>query len=242
MRRTGFQTIICLLQLAFLNNCVYPQYYSRNNYYKQGPQYNDAQLWENIYVERNLTHKLNWHINEEGKLTENFTIPSYIYTDLGLTYKFRKYLHFTIAYVPIMNRLPTDFVSYEHQLYFDGVLRIKYRHFVFYDREMLQEQFNNVFTSPVWNIPFYYLRSKLTVKYKLGLRYVPYLAAELYYHINNNQYNGLQADHVRCFAGCFYRLNTVNELELYYMIEPYFNVPWSQTFFVVGLGFAHDLY
>ncbi len=234
--------LLLLLLWALGNRELLAQKYLVPTSYRGGPEYNDAQLWENIYVEKNLTLKWNWHINEEGKLTENMTLPSYIYTDLGLTYKYKKYLHFTVAYVPIADRLMTGFVSYEHQFYFDYVLKVKYRHFIFYSREMIQTQYNNIYTSATWNVPYNYLRSKVTVKYRLGLRYVPYVATEFYYHINANQYDGVQFDHARYFAGCFYRMDAVNELELYYMIEPYFNIPAANTNFVIGLGFAHNLY
>ncbi len=214
------------------------------NYYG-GPVYNDAQLWQNIYVEKPLTQKWLWHINEEGKLTENMTLPSYIYTDLGLSYKFRRYLHISFSYVPIANVLPTNFIEWEHQIYIDYVLKLKCGNFILYDREMFQEQYNNVYVSKEWNVPYNYLRTKFTVKYKLGLRLIPYVATEFYYHCNNDfypHYEGKQFDHIRYFAGCFYKLDKTNELEVYYLIENYFNIPAAYTDFVIGIGYAHDLY
>jgi hypothetical protein len=211
--------------------------------YNGGPRYNDAQLWQNIYFEKNLTQKVNIHINEEGRITENITLPSYIYLDLGITYKPKKYLHFTIAYVPIANRLRTDFISYRHQFYFDVVVKMKFHHFVFYDRQMVQMQYNDINRAKNWEIPSYYLRNKVTVKYKSGeSRYIPYIAAELYYQINANQYNGMQSDRMRYYAGCFYELDKVNQLELYYLMEPHYNIPASFTNFVIGIGYAHNLY
>jgi hypothetical protein len=220
----------------------FSQTYTAGSKYTAGPNYNDAQFWENIYIERDLTQKFNFHINEEGRVTENMTLPSYIYADLGLTYKFKKYLHFTIAYVPIAKRLPTDFVSYSHQFYFDIVLRIKYHHFIFYERQMFQSQYADINKSALWNIPYYYLRNKITIKYKYR-HYIPYVATELYYHDNYNQYNGMQTDRMRYYLGCFYQLkNKLNELELYYLIEPHFNIPASFTNYIIGIGYAHNLY
>ena len=73
--------------------------------------HDDAQLWQNIYFEKNLTRKFNIHINEEGRLTENYSRPSYIYADIGLTYKAGKYLHLSAAWVPIAKRQNNDLLS-----------------------------------------------------------------------------------------------------------------------------------
>ena len=212
--------------------------------YRGGPNYNDAQFWQNIYIEKELTKKFNIHVNEEGRVTENMTLPSYIYADLGLTYKPKKYLHLMLAYVPIAKRLQTDFVSYNHQFYFAFVFKIEYHHFVFYERQMFQSQYGDINKSANWNIASYYLRNKITVKYKQHKHdgYTPYIAAELYYHDNYNQYNGMQSDRMRYFVGCFYHLNKINEIELYYLIEPHYNIPASFTNYIIGIGYAHDLY
>jgi hypothetical protein len=214
--------------------------FSQKNYYS--PKYDDAQFWQNIYVETYLTHKLNIHINEEGRITENITRPSYIYADLGITYKFKKYLHFTLAYVPIASRLQTDFISYRHQFYFDWVLKLKYKHFIFYYRQMTQSQYDDVNRKATWNIASYYLRDKITIKYKTPTNYIPYVATEIYYHANYNQYNGTQTDHARYYVGCFYKLNKVDVFELYYLIEPYFHIPSPYTNYIIGIGYAHNLY
>lgn len=231
---------IKILFLILFISSEYQSLFSQN--YKGGPNYNDFQTWENIFIEKKITRRFNIHINEEGRITENASLPSYIYTDLGLTYKFRKYLRFTIAYVPIAKRLPTDFISYEHQFYVDFVIKIKYRNFIFYERQMVQSQYNDINRSATWNIPTYYLRNKITIKYTSATHYVPYIAAELYYHDNYNQYDGVGNDRMRYYAGCFYELNKVDQLELYYLIEPHFNIPASFTNFIVGVGFAHCLY
>jgi hypothetical protein len=230
-----FKFLITILFLTWCTNSLFSQNYNG------GSNYNDAQFWQNIYIEKDLTQKFNFHVNEEGRITENMTLPSYIYADLGLTYKFKKYLRFTLAYVPIAKRLQTDFVSYNHQFYFDFVIKIKYHHFIFYERQMFQSQYGDINKSAIWNIPSYYLRNKITIKYK-HRRYIPYVAAELYYHDNYNQYNGMQSDRMRYYAGCFYELNKLNQIELYYLIEPHYNIPASFTNYIIGVGYAHNLY
>lgn len=203
---------------------------------------NDAQLWQNIYIEKNITRRFLVHINEQGRLTENLSIPSYIYADLGLTYKVSKHIHLSLAYVPIAKRLNVDFVSFRHQFYFNFVLKYKYRHFVFYDRQMIQNQYNDINRSANWNIPNYYLRNKITIKYNSDTRFTPYIAEEQYFDWNDNHRNGMQFDKGRYFAGCFYEINLLDVFELYYLIEKHFNITQPFTNYVIGIGYSHVFY
>lgn len=205
-------------------------------------QNDDAQFWENIYLEKNLTQRWALHVNEEGRLTNNFTSPNYIYADFGLTYKVNKHIHCTAAYVPIAKKLPTGFVSFRHQMYIDAVFKFKFHHFTIYDRQMFQNQYNDILHSSDWNIPSYYIRNKVTVKYKTKSRVTPYMAEELYFEWDNSKKNSNQIDRIRYFAGLFYRLNGINELEAYYLIEPHFHSRQAYTNWIIGLGFSHTLY
>jgi hypothetical protein len=205
-------------------------------------QNNDAQFWENIYLEKNLTQRWAGHLNEEGRLTDNFTSPNYVYVDFGLTYKVNKHIHCTAAYVPIAKKLVTGFTSFRHQMYVDVVFKFKFHHFTIYDRQMFQNQYNDVLHSRDWDIPNYYLRNKITVKYKTKSRLTPYMAEELYYEWDNHKKNSNQIDRLRYYAGLFYRFDGINELEAYYLIEPHYHVNNSSTNWIVGLGFSHVLY
>jgi hypothetical protein len=201
---------------------------------------NDAQFWENIYIENDLTQRWAIHINQEGRITNNFSTPNYIYLDLGLTYKINKHIHCSVAYVPIAKKLETGFVSLRHQLYIDAVVRYKFGNFIVYDRQMLQNQYNDILHSSDWNIPDYYLRNKVTVKYKTDNRFIPYAAEEVYFEWNNHIANSNHIDRMRFFAGCFYKIDNINELEAYYLVEPHFHTsdpPYTN--WIIGLGFSH---
>ena len=241
----GLKGLRHFLKIAVMMQCILScseGLFAQQTFYKPKTNYNDLQFWQNIYYEKNLSHRINAHFNEEGRITENLTRPSYVYVDFGLTYKPWKFLHLTIAYVPIAKRQLTDFTVYEHQFYFDWVLKLKYGNFIFYDRQMFQSQYNGINRSATWNIPSYYLRQKVTVKYRAGLRYTPYVAAELYYHDNMNTTDGVGRDRMRYFMGVFYRLNTVHEIEFYYMIETHNNIPSPYQNYVLGFGYAYNMF
>ena len=205
-------------------------------------QYDDSQFWQNIYLEKNITQHWVIHMNEEGRLTENMTRPSYVYMDWGVTYKASKHLHFTVAYVPILKRQTNDFASFRHQFYFDFSLKKKIHNFVFYDRQMFQNQYNDINRAPDWNIPNYYLRNKVTIKYNTKGRFIPYIAEEIYFQWNNYQRNGKETDRMRFYAGCFYEMDPINELEAYFLAEPHYHISQPFTNWIFGLGYARKLY
>ncbi|MGZ4033968.1 MAG: DUF2490 domain-containing protein [Bacteroidia bacterium] len=214
-------------------------------------QVNDAQLWQNINVEKNLTQRILVRVNEEGRVTENFTRPSFIYLDFGATYKLNKHLHITLAYVWVEKRLVTEFWSTRHQGYLDFTFRKKIHQFQINYRLMFLGQVKDYYTSQNGKLIDYYFRNKLTIKYEKNFRYVPYIASELYYWINkpdiSNRYG---FNRVRYFAGIFYHPNLINEFEAYYLIEQQFNTnnsPEGNSYsnlnpphnWVVGLGYTH---
>jgi len=203
-------------------------------------QYNDAQLWENINVEKNITPKLLARINQEGRVTENLTIPSFNYFDIGLCYKVNKHIHITLAYVWEVKRQFDESWSTRHQAYLDVTLRKKIKSFMFTDRQMLMWQVKDYFTSQYGKIPDYYLRNKFTIKYEKFFKIVPYLAEETYF-LTSGPNDGTRDsfNRMRYFAGILYHPNLINEFEVYYLIEHQFNIVNPPTNWVIGLGYTH---
>lgn len=205
------------------------------------PKVQDAQLWENIGLEKSITPKLVARIVQEARLTENMTSPTFNYFDMGVSYKFSKHIHFTLAYVWAEKKVYNDFWMPRHQAYGSVTLRKKWNNFVFNDRQMFQWEVKDYLRAEDGGIPDYYLRNKITVRYDKSFTWAPYIASELYYHVNrpyeNTRYH---FDRVRCFAGLFYRTDKENELEAYYMIEENMNKKHDMRKFVIGLGYTHS--
>lgn len=203
-------------------------------------QMNDAQFWENINIEKNINPRFIVRLNQEGRLTENFTSPSFNYFDIGCMYKAGKHVHLTLAYVWEEKHLYTGIWSMRHQAYTALTLRKSVGDFSFNYRVMTLLQVKDVNTSADGRFPDYYLRNKITVKYDRSFRYCPYIASELYYKINSTEVQAYHFDRVRYFAGMFYRPNKINEFELYYLIEQHMNERNAQRNWVVGLGYTHS--
>jgi hypothetical protein len=110
---------------------------------------------------------------------------------------------------------------------------------------MYQQQYQDLYSSDLGRYPENYLRNKLTLKYSFQkypfYRFEPYLASELYYHMDNNNIYGPQFDRLRYFSGVFYSFNKSNKLELYYLIEKNFNINNPPTNYVIGIGYEIEL-
>ena len=215
-------------------------------------QINDAQLWENINIEKKITQHLSVpHVIQEGRITENLTRPSFNYFDVGVSYKINKHIHVTLAYVWTEKRQLTEFWSTRYQAYGDLTFRKKIHKFQLNYRLMFLGQVKDYYTSENGKDIDYYIRNKITIKYDKHFKYSPYIAAELYY-LENKADVHLQYhfNRVRYFAGVFYRPDLVNEFEAYYLIERQFNVnntPTGNNYdnldplhnWVIGVGYAH---
>jgi hypothetical protein len=211
-------------------------------------QQQDAALWENIYLEKPITPRVCIHLNHQGRITENITQFHYAYADFGVTYRFNKNFHATVDYVFVEKYLNKSGYSNRHQFYIALTYKQKINSFVFYYRHMFQEQVQDIYSSDIGRIPVFFSRSKITLKYKLD-RFTPYIASELYVKIletpkagHLSEPYGAHPNRVRYFAGSFYRLNKLNELEFYYLIEKHFNENNPLTNYVIGIGFAHTFY
>lgn len=213
-------------------------------------QNRDAALWENIYLEKKITPRIKIHLNHEGRITNNITQFYYGYADMGVTYRLNKNFHVCLDYVFLEKYLDKSGASYRHQFYIAPTYKRKVNNFTFSLREMLQAQVQDIYSSETGSIPVWFLRNKLTVKYDIK-RFTPYVASELYVKLSEpnpinpekvKQPAGIQPNRVRYFAGCFYELNKVNYVEVYYLIENFFNMYYPRTNFVIGIGYAHEFY
>lgn len=203
-------------------------------------QVKDAQLWENLTLEKSWNKKLSTRIVQEGRVVENWTRPSFTYFDVGATYKLNKHVHLCLAYVFEVKRQLDDTWSRRHQAYGDVTFRAKLGDFGLNDRAMLLWQVKDYDTSPKGRIPDYYFRNKLTLRYDRIFKWSPYLAMELYEHLNSPEVVAYRLDRMRYFAGLFYRPGRASEWEVYYLIEQHLNTNDPATNFVLGLGYAYS--
>ncbi len=222
-----------------------------NTFSRNPSALNDASFWQNIYLEKKIAKHTFFRINEEGRLTNNFSRPGFVYLDAGINYKLSKFIHLSLAYVANEKKQKTDFWSMRHQVYMSCTLKKSIKDFTFDYRTMIQWQVKDVRSSSSGKIPQYYLRGKTTIKYERHFKFQPYIANELYYFLT--QLDARPAYHFnrsRYFAGLYYHPDKVNELEFYYLFENNFNLTKGsssttpinpQNNWIIGIGYARSL-
>jgi hypothetical protein len=202
---------------------------------------NDAQFWENIYLEKNISKKWIIHLNHEGRITDNISRFNYGYLDGGVTWKYKKSIRFSADYVFVRKRYFDGNIANRHQVYGTVTLRKKLGDLFVSDRNMMQWEWQNPFTSVGGRVPELYYRNKLTLRYdKWALS--PYVAAEHYFSLVYYDAYGPQFDRGRYYLGAFYALSSVSAIEVYSMMEKHFNVNEPETNWVIGIGFEHAFY
>lgn len=204
-------------------------------------QYNDAQIWENVSVDKNLFRKWNLHFNHEGRIVDNASRFVYGYADLGLSYKFKKSLKFSADYVIVFKNTDKR-SSVRHQWYLDYTYKHKLGQLEMAWRNMFQQQVQDIYSSDFGAIPDNYLRNKFTFTYnfKKGFLYnvKPYLATEFYYRVSNHDKDGYGFKRNRYYVGAFYTINKNAEVELYYLVEKNYNIIDPPTNYIAGIGFS----
>lgn len=200
---------------------------------------NDAAFWLNIYLEKDITDKINIHLNQQNRINDNFGRYGMGYADVGITYTFNKNFKVLFDYVYAKKLDYETRYTNRHQLYTALVLRKKWGRSSFVYRNMLQLQYEDYYSSADGMIPQLYERNKLTYKFELNKRFTPYLAQELYLPFDQSKHKGL--DRSRSFIGLFQKLNKRTTVEYYFLYQVKLN-SFSETKrdFVYGLGFSHQ--
>lgn len=201
-------------------------------------QVNDAGLWASVNLDKKVTQKLTFSLSEELRFNENVSELGTAFTEIGADYKFYKFVSLGISYRYIQKKRVDDFYSIRHRYNIDLSLKYKLKKINLTLRERFQTQYADVNTSEDGKIAERYLRSKLTVKYDLGKKYIPFISCELFYQLSNREEN--EFDNARYAAGFKYEFNKKMSIDLFYLINKEFHVndPWTE--YVTGIAFNYS--
>jgi len=207
---------------------------------------NDAQVWENFNMDKNLSRSLVVRFSHEGRFTNNDSRLTYYFEDVGLEYKLHfHHLAILADYVFIRKLTSQTFVQEywdtRHQYYVALTWAKKSGQFEFHDRQMIMGQVKDVHSSLSGKIPDYYLRNKFSAKYNFNYYWSVYAAEELYWHVISPQPDAQpHLNRIRYFLGGYYRMNNKNEFELYYLFEQHMNIVNPNHNYVVGVGYTYS--
>lgn len=204
--------------------------------YGQG---SDANLWASVSLEKLASPKVLLHFKQAARVSKNITQFNYSFSDIGFTYKFNKNIKTSLDYRFINKLNSIQNLSLRHRLYWTLTVKKKIKPFIFVYRHRIQYQLNDVYSSETGQSPHYYTRSKITIKYDLN-RFTPYVATELQSKIVDWEH--LVSKKLRFFAGCNYKFNKTDEINLYYLIDKRFNQIDPITNYVIGIAYTHTFY
>lgn len=179
--------------------------------------YNDAQVWFNLYLEKKVSKKFLLHLNQQDRWTNNVSQYTLGYADVGVTYKITKDVKVLLDYVFTQKRKEAGYFGTRHQYYVAVVLKKDWARWRLSYRNLFQVQYNNPYTSEHGYFPYFHDRNKFILKYYATRRFDFYVAEELYIPLNNEQVKGI--DRSRTFAGLFYNITKRQQLELYFLYQ-----------------------
>ncbi|HKR05723.1 MAG TPA: DUF2490 domain-containing protein, partial [Bacteroidia bacterium] len=110
-------------------------------------QVKDAGLWSSVNLEKKITQKLTAGLSEELRFNENITELGTAFTEIGVDYKFYKFVSLGISYRFIQKRRVDDFYSTRHRYNIDLSLKYKIKKISVSLRERFQTQYADVNTS-----------------------------------------------------------------------------------------------
>jgi hypothetical protein len=67
-------------------------------------QSNDAGMWNTLTIQHSLTKKINLVIDQEFRLRENYQRINLFYTNIGIDYKYSKFLKISPTYRAIQKK------------------------------------------------------------------------------------------------------------------------------------------
>lgn len=195
----------------------------------------DAGLWSSISLQHKFTQRLSAGISEQLRLYQNISAVDQFFTDVSLEYGFTKNFKASLNY-RLISKNQLEYYSTRHRFYLDLSYKYKLSPLVLVLRERLQQQVADLNSSDNGHIPEWYSRTKFSVKVDLGKKITPYVAAEMFYLIDDAVEDPQVIDRVRYEAGVDYEFNRRHSLNFFYLIqESYVS---DERDFIIGLGYT----
>ena len=202
--------------------------------------YPDAGSWNTLNIDKVINEKFTALFTEECRFKENFSRLNLFYTNLGIEYKVAKNFKTALIYRWIDKFQDDNTFSYRHRLMLDLTVKSQLRKFNFSYRQRLQAEERDVYSSYNGKIPEWYSRNKVSLKYDMEKRYIPYAGVELRYELHNPR--KIESDQTlhraRYFFGVDYKINLKNTFSTYYLIQREWNVLGPQNLYIVGLEYS----
>ena len=209
----------------------------------RSPVYADAGSWNTFSISYGLNKKIAILFTEECRIKENYGRLNLFYTNIGLEYKFPKYVKTSLVYRWIDKYQDDNTFSYRHRLMWDASIKYPYRDFTFSYRHRLQVENRNIMSSESGRVPEWYSRNKLEAAYAINNRLSAYFSAEFRYQLHDprNEESDATWHRTRYQAGFDYDISKQSKVGVYYLIQREYNVSAPENIYITGLEYSLSL-
>ena len=177
----------------------------------------DAALWLNVALEKELNNKLDLNLKLQNRINNNVTEYGQGTIDLGVTYKINKLFRVSADYMWRERRRLDGSYSTRHQFYVAAYLRKRMGKFLFVYRNRIQARYKNVMSSNEGSYALWHDRHKFLIRYEINKRFDAYISEELYSPLQNMKLIGF--DRSRTAVGVIYKLSKNNSIEGYFLFQ-----------------------
>lgn len=203
------------------------------------PPIKDGWFWATLSLDKKINKKITVNLDEELRLFDNWQQVNLFFTNISVDYRTSKHFKFSLAY-RFINKNQLEYYSQRHRLYVDASYRQKWNNFNFIYRLRLQGQVRDLNSSEKGNNIESFMRHKFDLQYSYK-KFTPYLSAEFRYQFTNPFFpeGNDEWDRGRYYIGCDYDFNKKNAINLYFMLQHDYNIPFYEEDFVSGIQFMH---
>jgi hypothetical protein len=195
-------------------------------------QKKDFAIWYTIGARYEITKKLKIDVSEEFRSIDNGSYGDQFFTDLGLSYKFNKYVSIGGYYRFIRKRENDETFHNRNRFYGDVQLSLPVKRFELSYRFRYQRQVNE-YSEYVINDPILYNRHKISLEYNIPkTRLTPSIFYERFFRINES-YN---ADNERYGLDLSYSFLKHHKIDLSYMINNDL-APRDKKLYILSIGY-----
>jgi hypothetical protein len=203
-------------------------------------QEQDFGVWSTLHLDKTLSDRWKFSIEEELRLKENCSQVNSYFTDLGVAYKYNKHFSVGVYYRYIRESEKELYFSSTQRFYTDLSFKYKFRRFDFTFRSRFQASRFERFFSENPKPPQEYNRNKISVSYNIRkLPLSPYISSEMFCQLNNRA--GNEIDKWRHTAGIEYKVSRQAEVSVYFMIQRQVHVNDPVTSYIPGFVFSYSL-
>ena len=176
-----------------------------------------------------IYHKFSFLLEEDIRPKSNFKQAEWFLTTGEINYTFNRYLKAGVAYMLLNQYKTSEELRNRYYVYASGKYPVG--NFVL----SLRERFQSTYKTGAEH-PKNYLRSMLTLSYKIGKSgFCPFAYTEVF----NDTRNKMRSDKIRFSTGSNYQLNPNNNLQLYYRYH-IFNVDDPVNYrHAIGICYTH---